>query len=396
MTDPDAGDKQTFQVSDSRFEVVGGQLKLKDGDRSTTRPSRPSTSQVTATDRAATRSSRPSPSASATSTRRRPASRSTARGGRECGRRGDRHADRRSIRTPADSQSFVVADGASRWSMASCKLKDGVSARLRGRADGQCRRDRDRRRRQQDRADLHHQVGDVNEAPTARRRARAGGRERSGAVIGTLLGDRPGCRRQPQLLGLGQPLRGGRRPAEAQERRVARLRGRAVGQRHGDRHRQRRPADSQTFTISVSDVNEAPTARLDRRPGHRERGGRGDRHALGRRPGCRRRAELHGVGQPLRGGQRPAQAEERRVARLRGRAASVNVTVTATDAGGHQIQQTFTVNVTQRQRGADGHGPDRQQGRENAAGAVIGTLWSPTRMPATSRASRCPTAGSRW
>ena len=31
VTDPDAGDVQTFQVSDSRFEVVDGQLKLKDG-----------------------------------------------------------------------------------------------------------------------------------------------------------------------------------------------------------------------------------------------------------------------------------------------------------------------------------------------------------------------------
>ena len=31
VADPDAGDKQSFQVSDSRFEVVDGQLKLKDG-----------------------------------------------------------------------------------------------------------------------------------------------------------------------------------------------------------------------------------------------------------------------------------------------------------------------------------------------------------------------------
>ena len=31
VVDPDAGDSQTFAVSDSRFEVVDGQLKLKDG-----------------------------------------------------------------------------------------------------------------------------------------------------------------------------------------------------------------------------------------------------------------------------------------------------------------------------------------------------------------------------
>src|SRR5688572_32500178 len=31
VTDPDAGDVQSFQVSDSRFEVVDGQLKLTDG-----------------------------------------------------------------------------------------------------------------------------------------------------------------------------------------------------------------------------------------------------------------------------------------------------------------------------------------------------------------------------
>ena len=31
VTDPDAGDSHTFMVSDARFEIVGGQLKLKDG-----------------------------------------------------------------------------------------------------------------------------------------------------------------------------------------------------------------------------------------------------------------------------------------------------------------------------------------------------------------------------
>ena len=31
VADPDAGDSQTFAVSDSRFEIVNGQLKLKDG-----------------------------------------------------------------------------------------------------------------------------------------------------------------------------------------------------------------------------------------------------------------------------------------------------------------------------------------------------------------------------
>ncbi|MEO1116208.1 MAG: cadherin repeat domain-containing protein, partial [Pseudomonadota bacterium] len=31
-TDPDAGDSVTLSVDDARFEVVGGQLKLKDGE----------------------------------------------------------------------------------------------------------------------------------------------------------------------------------------------------------------------------------------------------------------------------------------------------------------------------------------------------------------------------
>src|SRR6185436_4839354 len=31
VADPDAGDSQSFQVSDNRFEVIDGQLKLKDG-----------------------------------------------------------------------------------------------------------------------------------------------------------------------------------------------------------------------------------------------------------------------------------------------------------------------------------------------------------------------------
>jgi VCBS repeat-containing protein len=52
VSDPDAGDSQSFQVSDSRFEVVNGQLKLKDGV-SLDHESEPTvTVQVTATDSA--------------------------------------------------------------------------------------------------------------------------------------------------------------------------------------------------------------------------------------------------------------------------------------------------------------------------------------------------------
>ncbi len=50
VSDPDAGDSQSFQVSDSRFEVVNGQLKLKDGI-SLDHESEPTVNvQVTATD----------------------------------------------------------------------------------------------------------------------------------------------------------------------------------------------------------------------------------------------------------------------------------------------------------------------------------------------------------
>ncbi|HKP24445.1 MAG TPA: cadherin repeat domain-containing protein, partial [Dongiaceae bacterium] len=52
VADPDAGDSQSFQVSDGRFEVVDGQLKLKDGV-SLDRESEPSVNvTVTATDSA--------------------------------------------------------------------------------------------------------------------------------------------------------------------------------------------------------------------------------------------------------------------------------------------------------------------------------------------------------
>ena len=52
VTDPDAGDSHSFQVSDSRFEVVDGQLKLK-ADASLDREAEPSVNvTVTATDSA--------------------------------------------------------------------------------------------------------------------------------------------------------------------------------------------------------------------------------------------------------------------------------------------------------------------------------------------------------
>ena len=73
VADPDAGDAQSFKVSDSRFEVVNNQLKLKAASRSTTSKAPASTSPSPPPTRPATRSSRPSPSTSRTSTRPRPA-----------------------------------------------------------------------------------------------------------------------------------------------------------------------------------------------------------------------------------------------------------------------------------------------------------------------------------
>src|SRR6185436_7906858 len=53
---------------------------------------------------------------------------------------------------------------------------------------------------------------------------------------------------------------------------------------------------------------------------------------------------------------------------------SVNVTVTATDKAGHQIQQTFTVGVTNVNEAQTGMTLSASKVAENAAGAVIGTL----------------------
>jgi hypothetical protein len=62
VADPDAGDSQSFDVSDNRFEVVDGQLKLKDGVSLDTRASPRSTSRSPRPTAPVTRSSRPSPS----------------------------------------------------------------------------------------------------------------------------------------------------------------------------------------------------------------------------------------------------------------------------------------------------------------------------------------------
>ena len=62
VTDPDAGDSQSYQVSDSRFEVVNNQLKLKSGVSLDFEQGSSVSVTVTATDGAATTTRRPSPS----------------------------------------------------------------------------------------------------------------------------------------------------------------------------------------------------------------------------------------------------------------------------------------------------------------------------------------------
>ncbi len=229
MTDPDAGDSQSFQVSDSRFEVVDGQLKLKDGV-SLDHESEPSVNvTVTATDSAGHQIQQTF----------------AITVGDVNEAQTDLALDNSAVAENAagavvgtltvadpdagDSQSFQVSDSRFEVVDGQLKLKDGVSLDHEGEPAVDVTVTATDSAGHQIQQTFAITVGDVNEAQTALALGQQhGGRERGRRRHRRLDRGRSGRRRQPELPGLRQPLRGGRRPAQAEGRRVARPRERAA------------------------------------------------------------------------------------------------------------------------------------------------------------------------
>ena len=244
VADPDAGDSQSFQVSDNRFEVVDGQLKLKDGV-SLDHEAEPTVNvTVTATDSAGNQIQQifaitvgdVNEAQTAMSLDNSSVAENAA--GAVVGTLTVADPD------AGDSQSFQVSDSRFEVVDGQLKLKDGVSLDHEGEPSVNVTVTATDSAGHQIQQTFTITVGDVNEAQTALTLGdNTVAENAAGAVIGALDGGRSGRRRQPELRGLRQPLRGGRRPAQAEGRRFARPRERADGQRHRDRHRQRRPPD---------------------------------------------------------------------------------------------------------------------------------------------------------
>ncbi len=127
VTDPDAGDSHGLAVSDTRFEVVGGVLRLKVAWRSTTRRRDSVEVTVTATDAGAGVDQRDLRHRRHRCERDADRDRALRRdGGGERRRRGDRHAhgDRPDA---GDSHGLAVSDTRFEVVGGVLRLKDGVA-----------------------------------------------------------------------------------------------------------------------------------------------------------------------------------------------------------------------------------------------------------------------------
>ena len=199
--DPDAGDSHSFEVSDPRFEVVDGQLKLKDGVFDRLR------------DRAGLERGRD---------RDRQRRQQGAGNLHPLRRQRERSADRPHARQQSelsenaagavvgtlsvadpdagDSQSFEVSDDRFEVVERPAQTEGRQVARPRERAYGRRPGHRDRRRRPQIQQTFTINVGDVNEGQTGLALAgNAGGRERRRRRDRRADRDRSGRGRQPEL-----------------------------------------------------------------------------------------------------------------------------------------------------------------------------------------------------
>ncbi|HET6619454.1 MAG TPA: cadherin domain-containing protein [Dongiaceae bacterium] len=373
--DPDSGDTHSFEVSDSRFEVVGGQLKLKDGIALDfeTEPSLDVT--VTATDSAGNKVEETF----------------TLSVGNANDAQTALALDHDQVMENAagavigtltvadpdagDSQSFSVSDDRFEVVNGQLKLKDGVSLDHESEPTIDVQVTATDSGGNQIARTFAIAVGDANEVQTGLTLGNSKVAENAvGAVIGTLT--------------VADPDAGDMQSFSISDDRFEVVNGQLKLKDGVSLDHESEPAVSlqviatdaggnqiaRTFTIAVGDVNEAQTSLTLGNNNVSE-------NAKGAVIGALQ------VADPDVGDKQSYSVSDSRFQVVNGRLKltsgasldhesepQVDVKVTATDKSGHQISQTFTVNVGDVNEKQTGIALSASKVSENAAGAVVGTL----------------------
>ena len=224
VTDPDAGDSHGFSVSDSRFEVVDGQLKLKSDASFDYEAEQSVNVTVTATDSGGLQTQQTfaikvgDVNEAQTALTWTGTSVNENAAGAVAGTLWVADVD------AGDAQAFKVSDSRFEVVNNQLKLKAGVSLDFEQGSSVNVTVTATDKAGHQIQQTFTVNVTNVNEAQTGMALSASKVAENaSGAVIGTLSVTDPDAGDKPELLGVRQPVRGGEQPAQAEERRVARL-----------------------------------------------------------------------------------------------------------------------------------------------------------------------------
>lgn len=373
--DPDAGDSHSFEVSDNRFEVVNGQLKLKDG-LSIDFETEPSLDVVViATDSAGNKVqetftlSVSGANEAQTALMLDQIQISENAAGAVVGTLSVVDPD------AGDSQSFEVSDSRFDVVNGQLKLKDGVSLDHEAEPTVNVEVTATDAGGNQISQTFAIDVGDVNEAQTALTLSKSSVAENAkGAVVGTVL--------------VADPDAGDTQTYSISDNRFQIVNGQLKLKSGVSINYEAEPEVdvtvtatdksghqiSQTFTIDVTDVNEKQTAMTLSSTKVTEN----DKGAV---------IGSLSVSDPDAGDVQSYKVSDNRFEVVNGQlklkdgvslnyesAANVNVKVTATDTANHQITKTFTVNVQNVNEAQTAMTLTGTKVSENTAGAVIGTL----------------------
>ena len=375
VTDPDAGDSQSLKVSDNRFEVVNGQLKLKDGVSLDYEQGSKVGVDVTATDSAGhtitktfsigvtnVNEAQTDMTLSANSVKENAA-------GVAIGKLTVTDPD------AGDKQSFTVSDARFEVVNNQLRLKPGVSLDFEQASSLSVDVTATDKGGNQITKTFTINVTDVNEAQTALTLDNKQVAENTpGGVIGKLtvadqdIGDTQSFKVSDNRFEIvnGQLKL---KPGVSFDHETTGSVDVTVTATDSAKH-----SISQTFTISIGDVNEAQT-------GMAVSNGQVQENVAGAV------ISTVSVTDPDVGDSQTFQVSDNRFEVVNGQlqlksgvsldyesASSIDVTVTATDAGGHQISKTVTVTVGDVNEAQTSLSLSNASVAENAAGAVIGTL----------------------
>jgi len=375
VSDPDAGDSQSFQLSDNRFEVVGGQLKLKDGVSLDFETDPSVNVTVTATDKGGNSISQlftivvGDANEAQTSL--------SLSGGYVAENAAGAVIGNLTVVDPdaGDSQTFMVSDDRFEVVGGQLKLKDNVSLDFEAEPTVNVTVTATDKGGNSIAEQFTLGVGDVNEAQTALSiDNHLVAENATGAVVGTLnvidpdAGDSQSFQVSDgrfEVVGDQLKLKSNASLDFETEPQISVT---VTATDKGGHEIQ------QTFTINVVDVNEAQTALTWTGVGVAENAAgavagtlwvadpdMGDSQTYAVSDG---RFEVVNGQLKLKNGQSLDYETE----------PSVNLTVTAIDKGGHQIQQVFTVNVADVNEAPTAILLSNSSVAENAAGATVGKL----------------------